>query len=61
MENMLMLATMDSSVDDTTKHAMKSPASEKCVEACAAEVASLVENAMVVVDRPADKPVITSN
>ena len=61
MEDMLMLATMDSFADDTTKQAMKSPASEKWVEACAAEVASLVENAMVVVDRPADKPVITSN
>ena len=61
MEDMLMLATMDRSADDTTKQAMKSPASEKWVEACAAEVASLVEIAMfAVVDRPADKLVITS-
>ena len=50
-----MPATMESSADDpkTFKQAMKSPDSEKWVEACAAEVASLVENKVfAVVDRP---------
>ena len=54
MEDMLMLATMESSADDpkTFKKAMKSSDSEKWVEACAAEVASLVENTVfAVVDR----------
>ena len=62
MADMIMLATMESSADDpkTFKQAMKSPESEKWVEACAAEVASLVENKVFeVVDRPAH-PVITS-
>ena len=57
-----MLATMESFADDpkTFKQAMKSPDSEKWREACAAEVASLVENKVFeVVDRPAH-PVITS-
>ena len=59
---MLMLATMESSADDPKnfKQAMKSLDSEKWVEACAAEVASLVENnVFAVVDRPTE-PVITS-
>ena len=63
MEDMLMLATMESSADDpkTFKQAMKSPDSVKWVEACAAEVASLVENAVfAVVDWPTH-PVITVN
>ena len=62
MEDMLMLATMESSADDpkTFKQAMKSIDSEKWLEACAAEVASLVENKVfAVVDRPC-RPVITS-
>ena len=53
---------MEISKDDpkTFKQAMKSPNSEKWREACAAEVASLVENKVFeVVDRPAH-PVITS-
>ena len=57
-----MLATMESSADDpkTFKHAMKSPESERWLEVCAAEVASLVENKVfAVVDRP-HHPVITS-
>ena len=57
-----MLATMEGSADDpkTFKQAMKSPDSERWLEACAAEVASLVENKVFeVVDRP-DHPVITS-
>ena len=56
-----MLATLESSADDpkTYKQAMKSPEREKWVEACAAEVASLVENKVfAVVDRPCH-PVIT--
>ena len=62
MEDMLMLATMESSTDDpkTFKQAMKSPDSEEWVEACATKVASLVENEVfAVVDRPMH-PVITS-
>ena len=57
-----MLATMESSADDpeTFKQAMKLPDSERWLEACAAEVASLVENKVfAVVDRPRH-PVITS-
>ena len=57
-----MLATMESSADDpkTFKQAIKSPDSERWLEACAAEVASLVENKVfAVVDRPRH-PVITS-
>ena len=52
---MLMLAAMESSADDpkTYKQAMKALDSAKWVEACAAEVASLVENKVFeVVDRP---------
>ena len=46
---------------NTYRQAMKLPDAAQWVEACAAEVASLVENAVFeVVDRPADKPVITS-
>ena len=55
MEDMIMLAIMESSADNPKifKQAMKSPDSEKWVEACAAEVASLVENKVfAVVDRP---------
>ena len=46
MENMIMLANMDSSADDnqTFTHAMQSPDSEKWVEMCAVEVASLLEH-----------------
>ena len=57
-----MSATMESSADDpkTFKQAMKSPDSEKWAEACAAQVASLVENKVFeVVDGP-NHPVITS-
>ena len=57
-----MLAAMETSDDDpkTYKQAMKLPDSAQWVEACAAEVASLVENKVfAVVDRPAH-PVITS-
>ena len=59
---MLMLAAMESSANDpkTYKQAMKALDSAKWVEACAAEVASLVENKVFeVVDRPTH-PVITS-
>ena len=62
MADMLMLAAMETSDDDpkTYKQAMKLPDSAQWVEACAAEVASLVENKVfAVVDRPAH-PVITS-
>ena len=46
MTDMLMLATMESSDSDlkTYKQAMKLPDSGKWLEACAAKVASLVEN-----------------
>ena len=63
MADMLMLATMASSDSDpkTYKQAMKLPDSGKWLEACAAEVASLVENQVFqVVDRPTSHPVITS-
>ena len=62
MADMVMLATMESSDSDpkTYKQAMKLPDSRKWLEACAAEVASLVENQVFqVVDRPILHPVIT--
>ena len=62
MEDMLMLATMESSADDpkTFKQAMKSPDSERWLEACAAEAASLVENKVFAVVDRARHLVITS-
>ena len=63
MAGMLMVATVETSESDpkTYKRAMRSPDSAKWVEACAAEVASLVENKVYeVVDRLASHPVITS-
>lgn len=63
MADMLMAATLAVSDDDpkTYKQAMKLPDAAEWVEACAAEVASLVENGVyAVVDRPVGKPVITS-
>ena len=63
MADMLMLATMESSDSDpkTYKQAMKLPDTGKWLEACAVEVASLVENQMFqVVDSPTSHPVITS-
>ena len=63
MADMLMAATMEGSDEDpkTYKKAMLLPDAAHWVEACAAEVASLVENGVYeVVDRPAGKPVITS-
>ena len=63
MADMLMAATLEISDSDpkTYKQAMKLPDSAKWVEACAAKVASLVENSVFeVVDRPASHPVITN-
>ena len=63
MADMLMVATLETSEADpkTYKQAMRLPDAVKWVEACAAEVASLVENKVfTVVDRPASHPVITS-
>ena len=63
MADMLMAATMEGSDEDpkTYKKAMLLPDAADWVEACAAEVASLVENGVYeVVERPAGKPVITS-
>ena len=63
MANMLMVAILETSDTDprTYKQAMKLSDFEKWVEACVAEVASLVENEVFeIVDRPASKPVITS-
>ena len=59
---MLMIATMETSDSDpnTYRQARKSEDSAKWMEACAAEVASLVENDVFeIVDRPVGKPVIT--
>ena len=58
-----MAATLELSHADpkTCKQAMKLSDAKKWMEACVAEVASLVENKVFeVVDRPASKPVITS-
>ena len=63
MADMLMDETMEKSDEDPTtyKQAMKLPDAAHWVEACAAEVASLVENGVFeVVDRPTEKPVIPS-
>ena len=63
MSDMLMVATLETSDSDpkTYKQAMRLPDAAKWREACAAEVASLVENKVYeVVDRPASKGVITS-
>lgn len=63
MADMLMAASLEGgeAEPNTYRQAMKLPDAAQWVEACAAEVASLVENAVFeVVDRPADKPVITS-
>ena len=58
-----MFATSEISDTDpkTYKQAMKLPDSAKWVEACAPEVASMVDDIVFeIVDRPASKPVITS-
>ena len=63
MADMLMVATLETSNADpkTYKQAMRLPDADKWLEACAAEVASLVENKVYeVVDRPASHQVITS-
>ena len=63
MADMLMAASLEGEASDpkTYKQAMKLPDGAQWVEACAAEVASLVENKVYnVVDRPVGKPVITS-
>ena len=63
MADMLMAATLELTDEDpkTYKQAMKLPHAAAWVEACAAEVASLVENKVFeVVARPAAKTVITS-
>ena len=60
---MLLAATEESGEDDpkTFKQAMKRSVGELSQEACKAKVDSLVENKVfTVVDRPLDKPVITS-
>ena len=62
MQDMLMLA-MEVSPDDPTtyKKAMKLPDADLWKDACAAEIASLVENKVfTVVDRPINKPVNSS-
>ena len=63
MADMLMMATLENFDADpkTYKQAMRLPDAGKWLEACAAEVASLVENKVhEVVDRPASHRVITS-
>ena len=63
MADMLMAASLEGEASDpkTYRQAMKLPDAAQWVEACAAEVASLVENKVYnVVDRPVGKPVITS-
>ena len=63
MADMLMAATLELTDEDpnTYKQAMKLPDAAAWVEACAAEVASLLENKVFeVVARPAEKTVITS-
>ena len=60
---MLMVATLETSDSDpkTYKQAMRLPDATSWLEACAAEVASLVENKVfAVVDRPASHQTITS-
>ena len=63
MADMLMVATLETSDSDpkTYKQAMRLPDATSWLEACAAEVASLVENKVfAVVDRPASHQTITS-
>ena len=63
LAEMLLAATEESGEDDpkTFKQAMKRSVGELSQEACKAKVDSLVENKVfTVVDRPSDKPVITS-
>ena len=63
MADMLMAATLATTDNDPTtyKQALKLPDAAQWVEACAAEVASLVENKVYeLVDRPPSHPVITS-
>ena len=63
MADMLMMATLETSDSDpkTYKQAIRLPDADKWLEACAAEVTSLVENKVFeVVDRPASHQVITS-
>ena len=63
MADMLTAATLEVSGADpkTYKQAMQLPNAAAWVEACAAEVASLVENKVFeVVSRPASQPFITS-
>ena len=63
MADMLMVATLETSDKDlkTYKQAIRLPDANKWLEACAAEVVSLVENKVYeVVDRLASHQVITS-
>ena len=63
MADMLMVATLEISDADpkTYKQAMRLHDADKWLEACVAEVASLVENKVYeVVDRPGSHQVITS-
>ena len=63
MADMLLVATLETCAADpkTYKQAMRLPDATNWLEACAAEVASLVENKVYeVVDRPASHQIITS-